>query len=59
MELTEDGTLESYIAFLDSNPESPLRPQAEKQIYNLYTQKRTVEVYKGFIEEFQTNQDID
>jgi len=59
MELTEDGTLESYIAFLDSNPESPLRPQAEKQIYNLYTQKRTVEVYKGFIEEFPTNQYID
>lgn len=58
-ELTGDGTLASYIEFVALNAQSPLRPAAERKIFEIVTEPNTREAFDVFIRKYPNNSMID
>ncbi|MFT5860094.1 MAG: hypothetical protein ACI865_002202 [Flavobacteriaceae bacterium] len=58
-EITGDGSLASFLAFLELNPESPMVPYAEQEVFNIVTLPNSVEAYDVFIRTYPSNQYID
>jgi len=55
IESTGDGSLESFSEFIQNNPGSPLRAEAEKKEFQLSTLDNTPESYQAFIEKYPNN----
>lgn len=55
IESTGDGSLESFSAFIQNNPGSPLREEAEKKEFEIFTEENTPESYSTFIEKYPNN----
>ena len=58
-EMTGDGSLASYIEFVELNSESPMVIYAEKEIYAIVTEPNTVEAYDVFIRTYPENPYVD
>lgn len=58
-ETTGDGSLASYLEFVELNSNSPLRPAAEKKIFEIVTEPNTRESYDIFIRTYPSNSMID
>lgn len=58
-EETSAGTLDSYVEFIQTNSESPMKPQAEKQVFSIVTQPNNAGAFNSFIETYPENQFID
>lgn len=58
-ELTQAGTLVSFMNFEKACPDNPYIADAQDQIYRLSTQKNTVSDYKAFIATFPKNKNVD
>lgn len=54
-EITGDGSLASYIEFIELNPKNPLVPEAERRIYEIVTEPNTEEAYDAFIKKYPFN----
>ena len=54
-EITGDGSLESYELFVQKNPDSPLRKEAEHAIYQIMTRNGAMEDYITFIQKHPEN----
>ncbi|MCR9172596.1 MAG: WG repeat-containing protein [bacterium] len=59
LESTTDGSISSFLQFIEENPSSPLRPEAEKKIFELATAENTSEVYEEFIRDYPDNPHVD
>lgn len=59
MEQTGDGSLESFTSFVQTHPSSPLKPQAEKNIYMIVTDEKSSESFRSFINSYPNNSFID
>jgi len=57
-ELTTDGTLASYIQFIQLNPSSPLVPEAEKRIYAIATKPNTLASYQVYIDTYPESSQV-
>jgi len=57
-ESTADKTINSFIKFLQQNPRSPFRSQAEKMIYTLSTPDKTIDEYHAFIKKYPSNRNV-
>ncbi len=58
-ELTGDGTLASYVEFVAINANSPLRPAAERKIFEIVTKPNTRAAYDVFIRTYPNNSMVD
>ncbi len=58
-ELTGDESLASYLEFVEVNINSPLRPAAEKKIFEIVTEPNTKESFDIFIRTYPENAMID
>ncbi|PHR28233.1 MAG: hypothetical protein COA38_12350 [Fluviicola sp.] len=58
-ELTGDESLASYLKFVQLNANSPLRPAAEKKIFEIVTEPNTQESFDVFIRTYPENSMID
>lgn len=58
-EITGDGSLASFLAFIELNPDSPMVHFAEQEVFNIVTAPNTVEAYDVFIRTYPANQFID
>ena len=58
-ELTGDGSLASYLEFVQLNASSPLRPAAEKKIFEIVTEANTVQSFDIFIRTYPDNIMVD
>ena len=58
-ELTGDKSLASYLKFVELNANSPLRPAAEKKIFEIVTEPNTTESFDVFIRTYPENIMID
>lgn len=59
LELTDDGSLESFQAFIDGNPQSPLLPQAQLKVFEIATYDNTPKVFEQFIRNYPQSPHID
>ena len=59
LEMTDDGTLASFKAFVDKNPNSPLLPEAQLKVFQLATKDNTPAAYESFIREYPENPHVD
>ncbi len=55
IELTGDGSLESYKEFVAKFPHSPLRYEADSMIFLFVTESNTIDAYKDFVENYSQN----
>lgn len=55
LELTRDGSLESFKNFVALHPESPQRKEADKVIFEKVTQSNTVEAFQDFALNYSQN----
>lgn len=51
-ERTADGKLESLTSFLEEFPQSPYRKQVEYDVFPMFTQENTLEVYRQYLEKY-------
>lgn len=58
-ELTGDGSLASYLEFIQLNANSPLRPAAEKKIFEIVTEANTAQSFDIFIRTYPDNSMVD
>ena len=58
-EETIEGSLESYVSFIESNPNSPLRPLAEKNVFGISTASNSSESFNNFIVSYPQNPFVD
>jgi len=58
-EETSEGSLDSYVNFIELNPESPMKPHAEKNVFNIVTESNTASSFNSFIDAYPQNQFID
>lgn len=58
-ESTGDGSLASYLEFVELNANSPLRPAAEKKIFEIVTEPNTKESFDIFIRTYPENSMVD
>lgn len=58
-EETSDGSLDSYVNFIELNPESPMKPHAEESVFNITTQANNASSFNSFIETYPQNVFID
>lgn len=58
LENTASNTLTSYVEFVRKYPDNLYRPDAEDQIFNIYTKTGSVESYKKFIQDFPENRNV-
>ncbi len=57
-EITGEGTLASYLEFIQSNPNNPLVGQAEDRIYDIVTESNTVQAFEVFIDTYPNNRNL-
>ena len=58
-EMTADGSLGSFVRFINSNAESPLRLYAEERVFSIVTAPNDIYSYESFIRNHQENHCID
>jgi TolA-binding protein len=58
-EMTSDGSLESYVSYIDSNPTSPLKQSAEKNVFEIVTQENASANFEEFIQVYPENSFVD
>jgi hypothetical protein len=58
-EETTEGSLESYLGFIKSNPDSPLKPLAEKNVFGISTASNSSESFNNFIVSYPQNRFVD
>ncbi len=58
LESTTDGSLNSFTEFIQENPSSPMRAEAETKIFELSTIGNTPEAYEQFIRDFPNNPNV-
>ena len=54
-ELTIEGTLASYVSFVDTHPNSPQRYEADEFIYRYVTESNTIWSYEDFVLNYPDN----
>lgn len=54
-EQTVNNNFIDYVSFVKNFPKSPYRPDAEDQIYQIYTKTGSLEAYKNFIATYPDN----
>lgn len=59
IELTEKGTLDSFLMFIREHPTSPLVKEAQKQVFEIETKPNTTHVFRSFIEKYPENPYVD
>jgi len=59
LELTETGTLESFEKFIEANPNSPLRAEAELKVFEGATSPNDPISFKKFIQKYTENRFVD
>ena len=52
---TQDGHLDSFISFLEKNPSTPYRQEAENNIYEIITADNSAQSYLSFIQKFNSS----
>jgi len=58
LENTASNTLTAYVEFVRKYPENLYLPDAEDQIFSIYTKTGSVESYKKFIRDFPENRNV-
>lgn len=58
-ELTADGSLNSFVDFIEANPQSPMRARAEQSVFEIVTEPNSPSSYTEFINRYPENQYID
>lgn len=58
VEQTYSNSFIDYVNFVNNNPNSPYREEAEDKIYAIATETGTAESYKGFIVEHPSNRNV-
>lgn len=58
-EQTSEGSLSSYVDFIRSNSQSPLRPLAEAKVFEIVTEPNTADSYSTFIDTYPKSLFID
>ena len=51
-ERTADGSLSSLSSFLEEFPQSPYREQVEFDLFPMFAEENTIEVYRGYLEKY-------
>ena len=51
-ERTADGSLESLTSFLEDFPQTPYREQVEFDIFPMFTEENTIEIYRAYLEQY-------